>query len=144
MWTLKISCHLQTKIQAKLWEMMEFQLTYLKSSKMMLLRCCVQYASKFGQLNSAHRTRKVQFSFQSLRRAVSKKVQTTTQLCSFHKLVKLCSKFFKLGFNSTWNETLQMYKLGFDKKGNQRSNCQHSLDQRKSKGIPEKHLLLLH
>ena len=65
---------------------------------MMPLRCCVQYTSKFGQLNSAHRTRKVQSSFQSLRRAVSKKVQTTTQLCSFHKLVKLCSKFFKLGF----------------------------------------------
>ena len=64
----------------------------------MPLRCCVQYTSKFGQLNSAHRTRKVQSSFQSLRRAVSKKVQTTTQLCSFHKLVKLCSKFFKLGF----------------------------------------------
>ena len=27
---------------------------------------------------------------------------------------------------------------------NQRSNCQYPLDHRKSKGIPEKHLLLLH
>ena len=27
---------------------------------------------------------------------------------------------------------------------NQRSNCQHTLDHRKSKRIPEKHLLLLH
>ena len=27
---------------------------------------------------------------------------------------------------------------------NQRSNCQHLLDHRKSKRIPEKHLLLLH
>ena len=28
-------------------------------------------------------------------------VQTTRQLCSFHMLVRLCSKSFKLGFNST-------------------------------------------
>ena len=28
-------------------------------------------------------------------------------------------------------------------KRNQRSNCQHSLDHRESKGIPEKHVLLL-
>ena len=30
----------------------------------MLLRCCTQYASKFGKLNSGHRTGKGQFSFQ--------------------------------------------------------------------------------
>ena len=30
------------------------------------------------------------------------------------------------------------------RQSNQRSNCQHPLDHRKSKGIPEKHLFLLH
>ena len=29
------------------------------------LKCCTQYASKFGKLNSGHRTGKGQFSFQS-------------------------------------------------------------------------------
>ena len=32
---------------------MEFQLSYFKSWKMMLWKCCTQYASKFGKLSSA-------------------------------------------------------------------------------------------
>ena len=35
---------------------MEFQLSYLKSQKMMLLKCCTQYVNKFGKLISGHRT----------------------------------------------------------------------------------------
>ena len=61
---------------------MEFQLSYSKSWKMMLWKCCTQYASKFGKLRSAHRTGKCQFSFQSQRRAIPKKVQTTFQHCT--------------------------------------------------------------
>ena len=38
--------------------------------KMMLLKCCTQYVSKFGKLSSGHRTGKGQFSFQSQRRAM--------------------------------------------------------------------------
>ena len=41
------------------------------------------------------------FSFQSQRRAVSKNIQSIIQLHSFHMLVRLCSKSFKLGFSST-------------------------------------------
>ena len=37
---------------------MEFQLSYFKSYKTMLLKCCAQYASKFGKLTSGHRTGK--------------------------------------------------------------------------------------
>ena len=44
---------------------MEFQLSYFKSWKMMLWKCCTQYASKFGKLSSGHRTVKGPFSFQS-------------------------------------------------------------------------------
>ena len=53
----------------------------------MLLKCCTQYVSKFGQLSSGHRTGKGQFSFQSLRRSMPKNVQTTAQLHSSHMLV---------------------------------------------------------
>ena len=35
---------------------MEFQLGYFKSSKLMLLKCCTQYASTFGKLDSGHKT----------------------------------------------------------------------------------------
>ena len=38
---------------------MEFQLSYFKSWKMMLWKCCTQYASKFGKLSSGLRTGKV-------------------------------------------------------------------------------------
>ena len=40
---------------------MEFQLSYFKSWKMMLWKCCTQYASKFGKLTIGHRTGKGQF-----------------------------------------------------------------------------------
>ena len=35
------------------------------------------------------------------------------QLCSFHMLVRICSKTLKLSFSSSWTENFQMYKLGF-------------------------------
>ena len=81
----------------------------------MVLKCCTQYASKFGKLNSAHIPRKGQFSFQSQRREMPKNVQSTAQSCSFHMLTRLCSKFFKWGFSSTWTKHFQIYKLGLGK-----------------------------
>ena len=53
-----------------------------------------------GKLNSGHWTWKGQFSFQFQRKMMPKNVQTTIQLFSFHKLLRLCSKSFKLGFSS--------------------------------------------
>ena len=43
---------------------------------------------------------KCQFSFQSQRKAMPKKVQTTAQLHSFHLVISLCSKSLNLGFSS--------------------------------------------
>ena len=80
----------------------------------MLWNCCTQYASKFGKLRSGHRTGKGQFSFQSKRKAMPKNVQATTQMLSFHKLRKWCSKSFKLSINSIWTENFQMFKLDLE------------------------------
>ena len=44
-----------------------------------------------------------------------KNIQTATQLHSFHMLARQCSKSFKLGFNSMWTESFQMYKLDLEK-----------------------------
>ena len=63
-------------------------LSHSKSWKMMLWKCCTQYASKFGTLSSGHRTGKGQFSFQYQRKAMPKNAQTTAQLHSSHTLVK--------------------------------------------------------
>ena len=94
---------------------MEFQLSYFKSWKMMLWKCCPQYASKFGKLSSDHRTGKGQFSFQSQRKAMPKNAQTTAQLHSSHMLAKQYSKFSKPVFNSTWTMNFQMFKLDSEK-----------------------------
>ena len=80
---------------------------------MTLLKCCTQYVSKFGKLSSGHKTRKGQFSFPSQRRAMPQSVPTTRQLCLFHRLARLYSKSFRLGFSSTWTKNYQMYKLYF-------------------------------
>ena len=52
------------------------------------LKCCTQYASKFGKHSSGHRTGKGQFSFQSQTKAMPMNPQTTAQLHSSHTLVK--------------------------------------------------------
>ena len=52
------------------------------------VKCYTQYASKIGKLSSGYRTGKGQFSFQSQRKAMPKKAQTTAQLHSSHMLVK--------------------------------------------------------
>ena len=84
-------CHLgrpSHSIWYVLVEVMEFQLSYSKSWKMMLWKCCTQYLSKFGKLSSGHRTGKGPFSFQSPKKAMPKNAQTTTQLHSSHTPVK--------------------------------------------------------
>ena len=94
---------------------MEFQLSYFKSWKMMLWRCCTQYASKFGKLSSGHRTGKGQFSFQPQRKVMPKNAQTTTQLHSSRTLAKWCSKFSKPAFSNTWIVNFQMFELVLEK-----------------------------
>ena len=91
------------------------QLSCCKSWKMMLWKCCTLYASKFGNFSSGHRTGRVQFSFQSQRKAIPKNAQSTAQLHSSHTLVKYCSKFSKPGFSNMWTMNFQMFKLVLEK-----------------------------
>ena len=57
---------------------------------------------------------------------------------------KVMLKSFKLDFSSTWTENFQMYKLDLQKAEEPEMELPHSLGHTKSKGIPEKHLLLFH
>ena len=82
---------------------------------MMLWKCCTQYASKFGILIHGYWTGNGQFSLHSQRKAMPKNVQTTAQLHSSHTLARLCSKFSKPNFNSTWTVNFQMFKLDLEK-----------------------------
>ena len=68
------------------------QLSYSKFWKMMLWKCCTQYASKFGKLSSGHRIGKGQFS-------------TAKECSNYHTIAlishasKVMSKLSKPGFN---------------------------------------------
>ena len=123
---------------------MEFQLSYFKSSKMMLWKCCTQYASKFGKLSSGHRTGKGHFSFQSQRKAMPKNAQTTAQLHSSHTLAKSCSKSSKPGFSNTWTVNFQMFKLVLEKAEEPEIKLPTSAGSSKKVIVPEKHIFLLY
>ena len=48
------------------------------------VRCCTQYASKFGKLSSGYRVGKGQFLFHSPKKVMPKNVQTPAQLHILH------------------------------------------------------------
>ena len=70
--------------------------------------------------------------------AMPKNVQTTVQLHSFHMLARLSSKSFKLVFKACESRASRCTSWIQKRQRNQRSNCQHPLDHRKRKIIPEK------
>ena len=82
---------------------------------MMLWKCCTHYASKFGKLNTGHRTGKGQCSFQSQRKAMPKNTETTAQLHSSHMLVRLMLKILQVRFQQYVNCELPDVQAGFRK-----------------------------
>ena len=72
-----------------------------------------------------------------------KNIETTAQWQSSLTLPKECSKFSQLGFKRLWTEKFQIFMLNLTKR-NQRSNWKYPLYCRKSKRVPETHLLLFH
>ena len=68
-----------------------------------------------------------------------KNVQTTTQLHSFHMLARYCSKTFKCG-----KQEIPDVQAGFREGRGTRNQLAKSVDHRKSRRIPGKHLFLFH
>ena len=93
---------------------MEFQLSYSKSWKMTLWKCCTQYASKFGKLSRGHRTGKGQFSFQPQRKTMPKNGQTTAQTLISHAS-KVMLKILKARLQQCVNCELPDVQAGFRK-----------------------------
>ena len=101
-----LKCELQwvlkSTVPTKLVEVIEFQQSYLKSWKMMLLKCSTQYVRKFRKASSNQRTGKGQCSSQFPRRTVLKNVQATEHMQSSPVLVRLWSKSSWLVFSIMW------------------------------------------
>ena len=110
----------------------------------MLWKCCIQYASKLGKLSSGHRTGKGQFSFQSQREAMPKKCSNycTIALISHASMIML--KILQVGLQQYVNWDLPDVQARFRKGKGTRDQTASIHWIIRSKGIPEKHLLLLY
>ena len=128
----------EASLHTKLVEMMEFQLCQFKSLKMMLLKSCTQYASKFGKHS----------------------IGTGLEKISFHSNPKKrkCQRMFKLQHNCTYLTHQQNNAQNLPSEAstvceprtsrcsswiqkwqrNQRSNHQHTLAHTKNQRIPKK------
>ena len=117
---------------------MEFQLSYFKSWKMMLWKCCTQYASKFGKLSSGQGWKRSVFI------SISKK-GNPKESSKYHTIAlishasKVMLKILQDRLQQYVNCELPGCSSWFQKRQrNQRSNSQHPLDHGKSKRDPKK------
>ena len=94
---------------------MESQLSYFKSWKMMLWKCCTQYVSKFGKLSCGHRTGKCQFSFQYQRKAMPKNAQTNRTIVLISHASKVTLKILQVRLQQYVNRELPDVQAGFRK-----------------------------
>ena len=92
-------------------EVIAFQLSYLKSRKMMLLKCYIQYDSKFVKLSSGHRTGKVWFFIPIPKKGSAKECSNYCTIALISHANKVILKSSKLAFSSTLTENFQMNKL---------------------------------
>ena len=100
-------------------------------------------ASKSGNLSSGHRTGKGLFSIP--KKGNAKECSNYHAIAFISHTSKIMLKILQVRLQQYMNQELPDVQAGFRKgRGNQRSNCQHPVDQRKSKKIPGKHLLLLY
>ena len=81
----------------------------------MLLKCCTQYASKFENLSSGHRTEKGQSSFQSQRKAMPKNVQTTATIAFISHTSQVMLKILQASLQQYVNLELPDVQAGFRK-----------------------------
>ena len=87
-----------------------------KSWKMMLWKCCTQYASKFGKLSSGHRTGKGQFHLNP-KKGNAKECSNYRTIALISHTSKVMLKILQTGFNNTWTVNFQMFKLVLEKAG---------------------------
>ena len=90
---------------------MEFQLSSSKSWKMMLWKCCIQYASKFGKLSSGHRTGKGQVFIPVPKKGNAKECWNYRTIALISHASKVTLKISKPGFSNMWTVNFLMFKL---------------------------------
>ena len=109
----------------------------------MLRKCCTLYANKFGKLSSGHRTGKVSFHSNPKESQCQRMLNYSTIALISHAS-KVMLKILQARLLQYVNCELPDVQAGLEKAEEPEINCQHPLDHRKSKRVPEKHLSLLY
>ena len=124
--------------------MIDFQLSYSKSWKMMLWKCCTQYASKFRKLSSGYRDRKRSVFIPIPKKGNAKECSNYCTLALISHASKVILKILHACCNSMWTVKFLMFKLVLEKAEEPEIKLPTSVDHGKSKRVPEKHLFLLY
>ena len=109
---------------------MAFQLSYFKSWKMMLWKCCPQYASKFGKLSSGQDWKRSIF-IPIPKKGNAKECSNYCTIALISHPSKVMLKFSNPGSNSTWTMNFQMFKLDLEKAEKSEIKLPTLLDHRK-------------
>ena len=81
----------------------------------MLWIYCTQYASKFGKLNSGHRTGKGPFSFQIPKKGNAKECSNYDTIALISHASKVMLKILQARLQSLWTKSFQMFKMHLEK-----------------------------
>ena len=95
--------------------MMAVQLSYFKSWKMMLWKCCTQYASKFGKLSSAHRTWKMSVLIPIPKKDNAKECSNYRTITLISHTSKVMLKILQARLQQYVNHALPDVQAGFRK-----------------------------
>ena len=90
-------------------------LSYLKPYKVMLLKCCTQYVSKFGKLSSGHRNEKSQFSLQYQKKGNANECSNYSTIVLISHASKVMLKILQSRHQQYVNRELPDVQAGFTK-----------------------------
>ena len=123
------------------------QITTMVWSHIMVWWCCESAAFNMpaNLENSAVATELPKVNFHSNpKKRQCQRMLKLPQIAVTSHTSKVMLKILNLGINSTWTKNFQMFKLDLEKEEESQIKLPTSLDHRKSKRVPEKHLLLLY
>ena len=124
---------------------MEFQLSYFKSWKMMLWKCCTQYASKSGKLSSGHRTGKRSLFIPVPKKGNAKKSSNYHTIALISLASKVMLKILQASLQQYVNRELPDVRVGFRKgRGTRDQIANICWIMEKAREFQKKHLFLLY
>ena len=131
-------------ITAKLVEVMEFQLSYFKSQKMMLLKCCTQYVSEFGKLSKWQQDWKRSVFIPIPKKGNAKECSNYCTIALISHASKVILKILQGRLQQYMNHELPYIQAGLRKGRGTRDQIANIHWIFKKMKVPEKYLFLLY